>query len=1119
MAEQIGLQAVLDTSNFTKGLGVYNRGIAEMNKGTSDFSSSANKALASVGKGIVNFGKIAAGAGVAGVAALGAGLATFAVGGIKQAATLDQKMADIAAVMGQTKDAVTPLKDEILKLSIDPQLRVNATQAAEAIELLARNGLNMTQILDGAAKSTVALANATGAEFGTAADIATDVMAVFNINANNMGRAVDGITGVTTHSKLTIDDYALALSSTGAVAQGMGVSLEDMNTVLAATASTFSSGRTAGTSLKVLLQRLAKPTDEMKAAMDKYGISLFDSEGNMRSMAEVAQQLNSVFQGTATITTTVGGVTKEMERAADSAAKKLPALNDTIKEQQTDLAILNKELPEVIRWYGEGSPAVDKHRAKILKLSNSLNENIAKQSDMQRALAMVANAREEVITSTKNLTQAEKAELAAVLGGADGSRQIIALSKLTADEFNNLSSEVNAGGQALKAAATRVDSISGAIDIFKSVIQSIQIQVGDKFLPIIKEMTVGFTDLATQAGPILISFFGSIADQISNFIRIGQALFTAFQTGGASGLVAALGLTPDTIELMNKISGSLQSLGNTILSVLLPGLSQLSGGGFLAVINAGITYLNDNFDKIQGTFLSFGATIGIVAGLIQSNWATIQAVFLTGLAVVQAVWAGIIAGLQPVMPAFEQISTAVASLGLTWGDVWNAILTATGIVAAGIAAAVVAIISVVIGLVSGIANAVASIITVWQEFESYLEQFVTGIVQIFQGQFLEGIVNVLQSLGGLLVTLISAPLRIVLSFIQGFVESVIGFWEGLYQSLVGGSIVPDLINSIVDWFTYLPDAILGVLGGLGETISGIFSSIFGGGEGEGGGLFIDPTLVLAGLEQINLFLIETIPASLLLLNEQFLFFFTTMTEQLNLLTFGPLTLFITTLSSIYLIHLPTLMATWTTATTQIIAQITMVIATLTTLISTIQTTQTTAVSMANAFASGMSRVASSITTAAQRITSKLIPAINKAIARAAELADNLERAARAARNAGSASAARTGAGFKRGIGFQAGTPGNTGGLLNLGYKIPQGFGGDSFPFFAQSGEEMLITPRGQSIEGLIFSRLSDLLRGSSVQGGSVTNNYYYNFNMDISTGADARSVFGAARVMGALYGA
>lgn len=60
-----------------------------------------------------------------------------------------------------------------------------------AIDMLGKNGQSLTQIFDGFARATVLLANSTKADFGTAADIATDVMLQFNIAAGDMMKAVN----------------------------------------------------------------------------------------------------------------------------------------------------------------------------------------------------------------------------------------------------------------------------------------------------------------------------------------------------------------------------------------------------------------------------------------------------------------------------------------------------------------------------------------------------------------------------------------------------------------------------------------------------------------------------------------------------------------------------------------------------------------------------------------------------------------------------------------------------------------------------------------------------------------------------------------------------------------
>jgi hypothetical protein len=153
---------------------------------------------------------IAAGIGVAGAAVGG-----LAVSSASAAADMETQMSNIAAVMNKPIDEIEPLNSLIKELGLDPGLKVDAVEAGQAIEMLAKNGLSMQEVLDGAAHSTVLLANSTGADFATAADIGTDAMAIFGISAENMSEAVNGITSVTTNSKFDVNDYGLAIGAGG----------------------------------------------------------------------------------------------------------------------------------------------------------------------------------------------------------------------------------------------------------------------------------------------------------------------------------------------------------------------------------------------------------------------------------------------------------------------------------------------------------------------------------------------------------------------------------------------------------------------------------------------------------------------------------------------------------------------------------------------------------------------------------------------------------------------------------------------------------------------------------------------------------------------------------------
>lgn len=245
----------------------------------------------------------AAAAGAATVAAV-AGV-TAAIGiGVQKAADLEQGVADIASVMGITFDQAAPLKDLISQLGMDPTLKVNAVEASDAIMQLAQSGMSMQQILDGAARSTVLLSNATGGDMATSAAIASDAMALFGINAADMATAVNGITGVTVASKFGINDYQLALSQAGGVASAVGVSFSDFNTTIAAISPYFASGSDAGTSFKTFLQRLIPTTADAEGAMQALGLitaeganQFFNADGSMRSMAEISGLLATALSG------------------------------------------------------------------------------------------------------------------------------------------------------------------------------------------------------------------------------------------------------------------------------------------------------------------------------------------------------------------------------------------------------------------------------------------------------------------------------------------------------------------------------------------------------------------------------------------------------------------------------------------------------------------------------------------------------------------------------------------------------------------------------------------------------------------------------------------------------
>ena len=122
-------------------------------------------------------------------------------------------------------------------------------------------------------------------------------MNIFGIQAEDMKNVVNQITGVANASKLSVEDYALAIAQGGGIAKQSGVPFEEFNSVLAATANYFKGGSDQGTSFKTFMQSLAPTAAPAIAAMEEIGFSAYDATGNLLPMRDIAQRLQESLKG------------------------------------------------------------------------------------------------------------------------------------------------------------------------------------------------------------------------------------------------------------------------------------------------------------------------------------------------------------------------------------------------------------------------------------------------------------------------------------------------------------------------------------------------------------------------------------------------------------------------------------------------------------------------------------------------------------------------------------------------------------------------------------------------------------------------------------------------------
>ena len=416
-------------------------------------------------------------------------------GWVVEAGNFDAQIDSIMSKLGGTAQDAGKLRDLIYELGIDPNLKVSTQEAADAVEMLVQNGLSLDDVLGGAARSTVLLANATGADFSRAADIATDAMAVFGLGAEDMQGAVDSIAAVTVNSKFDINDYALALAQGGAAAQIAGLSMEEFNTAVVAMSSFFNSGSDAGTSFKTMMQRLVPQTDEAADAMRSLGLNFTNADGSMKSMAEIAGELNRVFQGQVTFSSTVGGRTA-------AQADELKRLQGVYGRTQA-----------AIRDYETGVKGATYSDEKRQKKLDELRATLAATEQAMQPLLEITG---QQVQTTRALTEEEKIRYLTTIFGADAMRAAAALAGYSEEEFAALMETLGESDAEL-AAAQRMDNLAGDMEIFSGVAETLRLQIGDKFQPAARSFVQALTGIAEAAGPGLISAAGAVADWIAPY--------------------------------------------------------------------------------------------------------------------------------------------------------------------------------------------------------------------------------------------------------------------------------------------------------------------------------------------------------------------------------------------------------------------------------------------------------------------------------------------------------------------------------------------------------------------------------------------------------------------------
>lgn len=270
-------------------------------------------------------------------AAVGTAMVTGFAIAAASAAKFDKALSNVRAVTQASGKEMTALRAAALEAG--KTTSYTATEAANAEAELARAGVKVADITGGALKGTLALAASGQMDLADSAVIAAQAMNTFGLKGKDVTHVADVMSAAANKSAADMNGLGMSLRQGGLLAKQTGLSLEDTVGTLAAFADHALIGSDAGTSLKVMLQRLTPQSVEARTMMDRLGFTAYDSQGKFVGLTKLAGSLQTSFKNLtpearnaafATIfgSDAVRSATILYELGADGIAKYTKAVND-----------------------------------------------------------------------------------------------------------------------------------------------------------------------------------------------------------------------------------------------------------------------------------------------------------------------------------------------------------------------------------------------------------------------------------------------------------------------------------------------------------------------------------------------------------------------------------------------------------------------------------------------------------------------------------------------------------------------------------------------------------------------------------------------------------------------
>lgn len=690
-----------------------------------------------------------------------AGVTALGTASVTTAANFESSMSQVQATMGITKDAMSTVNgqsvntmDTLSKLAkkMGAETAFSASECAEALNYLALAGYDTEQmcntlptVLNLAAAGDIALADAS--------DMVTDAMSALGMGVDEAETMVDQMAKTASTTNTSVAQLGEGILTIGATAKSIKGGTAELNTALGILANNGIKGAEGGTHLRNIILSLQNPTDKAAAQMEALGISVYDSEGNMRSMNDILGDLNKSMDGM-------------------TSAEKSNIIGTIFNK--TDLSSVNALLANTGSTWDDLQQKITASGGAAQQMADTQLDNLQGQiTILKSALEGLAISFGELLMPTiKQIVGWVQKFVDWLNGLSEGTKKTVVTIALLAAALGPVLIVIGKVISAVGTIMTIVPKIAGVINTVKGAFAALNTtMLANPIVLIIAAIAAlvaafiylwnncdGFRqfwiDLWENVKQVAITVWNAIK---AFFSQVWEAIKTIFST---------------VFEVIKTLVTTYFNLYKTIIET---------------VFNVIKTVITTIWNAIKGVFTT---VFNVIKTLVTTYFNIYQTIIQTVLTIIQTVVTTVWNTIKTV------ITTVMTAIQTIFSTIWNAIQTIISNIVSGIKA-------LITGNFEGVKNAIATIMntikstisTIWNTIKSTVSTVLGAIRGAVTSAF-NGIVNAVKgAMGNVLNTVISGFSN-VRNHITGLASQAFTWGRDLVMGIVNG--IRSCIGAVAD---------------------------------------------------------------------------------------------------------------------------------------------------------------------------------------------------------------------------------------------------------------------------------------------------------------------------------